>query len=323
MNPPSPTPRGRPFRQVDVFTETPYFGNPVAVVLDGEGLDAQAMQRFARWTNLSETTFVLPPSAAARAAGADYRVRIYTPGGELPFAGHPTLGTCHAWLEAGGQPLSAAAVVQECGVGLVRIRRQGRLLAFAAPPLQRRDATADEIEPVRAALGLAPVQILASQMLDNGPVWLALLLDGPETVHALQPDHTALAKIGFNVGVAGVNRPDGAIALIARSSREARAFAASASAGQRPVIHRTEPEPELVVRAFAAPIGVPEDPVTGSLNASLGQWLIDTGRMPAAYVAEQGAALGRAGRVHLERDASGQVWVGGHSVSCIVGEQWG
>ncbi|MCI4440161.1 PhzF family phenazine biosynthesis protein [Tibeticola sp.] len=323
MNPPSPTPRGRPFRQVDVFTKTPYFGNPVAVVLDGEGLDAQAMQRFARWTNLSETTFVLPPSAAARAAGADYRVRIYTPGGELPFAGHPTLGTCHAWLEAGGQPQSAAAVVQECGVGLVRIRRQGRLLAFAAPPLQRRDATADEIEPVRAALGLAPVQILASQMLDNGPVWLALLLDGPETVHALQPDHTALAKIGFNVGVAGVNRPDDAIALIARSSREARAFAAPASAGQRPAIHRTEPEPELIVRAFAAPIGVPEDPVTGSLNASLAQWLIDTGRMPAAYVAEQGAALGRAGRVHLERDASGQVWVGGHSVTCIAGEQWG
>jgi predicted PhzF superfamily epimerase YddE/YHI9 len=144
-----------------------------------------------------------------------------------------------------------------------------------------------------------------------------------ETTFVLQPDHTALAKIGFNVGVAGVNRPDGAIALIARSSREARAFAAPASAGQRPAIHRTEPEPELVVRAFAAPIGVPEDPETGSLNASLAQWLIDTGRMPAAYVAEQGAALGRVGRVHLERDASGQVWVGGHSVSCIVGEQWG
>ncbi|WP_296871639.1 PhzF family phenazine biosynthesis protein [Tibeticola sp.] len=316
MNPtPNATPNhARRFRQVDVFTETACLGNPLAVVLDAEGLDADAMQRFARWTNLSETTFVLPPSEAGRAAGADYRVRIFTPGGELPFAGHPTLGSCHAWLEAGGRAQDEAQVVQECGVGLVRIRRRGSLLAFAAPALTRRAVADAELTPVLAALGLSAAQVRAAQRLDNGPVWLGLLLDTPETVLGLQPDHAALARIGLKVGVASVNRCDDAMHLISRSSREARAFAAAGAAAPAATA-----APDLVVRAFAAPIGVPEDPVTGSLNASLAQWLMADGLMGSRYLAAQGEALGRAGRVHLERDAEGQVWVGGHSVSCITG----
>ena len=301
----------RAFRQVDVFSANPYFGNPLAVVLDGNGLDEAALQRFARWTNLSETTFVLPPSEAGRAAGADYRVRIFTPGGELPFAGHPTLGTCHAWLETGGTPQNETVIVQECGVGLVRIRRRGQQLAFAAPALRRAGPDGDLLAAAVQALGLQTRQVRAAQLLDNGPVWLGLLLDSPDTVLALEPDHARLKDLGHKVGVASVNRSPDAIQLIARSSREAKAFAghdAPASA-----------EPDLVVRAFAAPIGVNEDPVTGSLNASLAQWLIADGHLPAAYLAGQGECLGRAGRVHIERDADGQVWVGGESVTCIAG----
>jgi PhzF family phenazine biosynthesis protein len=238
----NPTTRGspmpiRPFKQIDVFTATPYFGNPLAVVLDGAGLDDEAMQRFAHWTNLSETTFVLPPTEAGRAGGADYRVRIFTPGGELPFAGHPTLGTCHAWLEAGGTPRASGAaggtprheevIVQECGVGLVRIRRRGHRLAFAAPPVQRSTPGPALLARVAGALGLKAPQILAAQVLDNGPVWLGLLLDNPETVLALDPDHAQLKELGQKVGVASVNRSsfDDAIQLIARSSREAGLFA--------------------------------------------------------------------------------------------------
>ncbi|HQD16645.1 MAG TPA: PhzF family phenazine biosynthesis protein [Ottowia sp.] len=301
----------RPFKQIDVFTATPYFGNPLAVVLDGAGLDDEALQRFAHWTNLSETTFVLPPTEAGRAGGADYRVRIFTPGGELPFAGHPTLGTCHAWLEAGGVPQSQEVIVQECGVGLVRIRRRGHRLAFAAPAVQRSTPGPALLAKVAGALGLKAPQILAAQLLDNGPVWLGLLLDSPDTVLALDPDHARLKELGQKVGVASVNRSQDAIQLIARSSREARAFAGHDAA--------TSPEPDLVVRAFAAPIGVNEDPVTGSLNASLAQWLIADGHLPEAYLASQGECLGRAGRVHIQRDTDGQVWVGGESVTCITG----
>jgi len=301
----------RAFRQVDVFSATPYFGNPLAVVLDGNGLDDAAMQRFARWTNLSETTFVLPPTEASRAGGADYRVRIFTPGGELPFAGHPTLGTCHAWLEAGGVPQSQEVIVQECGVGLVRIRRRGHRLAFAAPAVQRSPPGPALLAKVAGALGLKAPQILAAQLLDNGPVWLGLLLDSPDTVLALDPDHARLKELGQKVGVASVKRSQDAIQLIARSSREARAFAGHDVPAS--------PEPDLVVRAFAAPIGVNEDPVTGSLNASLAQWLIADGHLPAAYLAGQGECLGRAGRVHIQRDTDGQVWVGGESVTCITG----
>ena len=301
----------RPYQQIDVFTATPYFGNPLAVVLDGTGLDDAAMQRFAHWTNLRETTFLLPPTEAGRAAGADYRVRIFTPGAELPFAGHPTLGSCHAWLEAGGTPQSGDAIVQECGVGLVGLRRHGKLLAFAAPPLQRSTPSPALLAKVASALGLKAAQILAAQLLDNGPVWLGLLLDSPDTVLALEPDHLTLKTLGVKVGVASVKRSQDAIQLISRSSREARAFSGHDA--------QMLAEPDLEVRAFAAPVGVNEDPVTGSLNASLAQWLMADGHLPARYLAGQGVCLGRAGRVHLERDTTGQVWVGGESVTCLSG----
>jgi PhzF family phenazine biosynthesis protein len=275
----------RPFKQVDVFTATPYRGNPLAVVLDGAGLSDDEMQHFAAWTNLSETTFVLPPEDDA----ADYRVRIFTPGGELPFAGHPTLGSCHAWLEAGGKPRGREFIVQECKVGLVRLRRDGARLAFAAPPLKRSAPSPAVLAQVAAALGLKASHVIAAQTLDNGPVWLSLLLDSPQTVLRLAPDHTQLKSLGHNVGVAAAY-PEPA-------------------AG----------EPQLEVRGFVAPLGIPEDPVTGSLNASLAQWLIEEGHMPERYVATQGACLSRAGRVHIERDGAGQVWVGGQSVTCIAG----
>ena len=310
---------GASFQQVDVFTATPYLGNPVAVVLDAQGLNDEAMQQFARWTNLSETTFVLPPSADAAAQGADYRVRIFTPGGELPFAGHPTLGSCHAWLGTGGQPRQADIVVQECGVGLVRIRRQGERLAFAAPALRRRDPEPAELAQVLSALGLQAAQLRAAQWLDNGPHWLGLLLDSPETVLSLSPDHAALKTAGHMVGVASVEAGDDAPLLIARSNREARVFPAASRAPSEPSASAASPQPGLQVRAFAAPLDVPEDPVTGSLNASLAQWLIADGLMPDRYVATQGLCLGRQGEVHLERDAQGQVWVGGASVTCVQG----
>lgn len=304
----------RNFKQVDVFTPTPYLGNALAVVLDGTGLDDDTMQRFARWTNLSETTFVLPPTQP----GADYRVRIFTPGGELPFAGHPTLGTCHSWLQAGGQPKDPGFIVQECKVGLVKIRREPgtQRLAFAAPALKRSAPSPALLAQVAAAMGLSSQQIRAAQLLDNGPVWLGLLLDTPETVLQLTPDHKALARLDAKVGVVALYPTEPTPALIARANREARAFGASntahASAG--------EFTPDMEVRGFVAPVGIDEDPVTGSLNASLAQWLIAEGHAPTRYVASQGVCLGRAGQIHIEQDASGQVWVGGESVTCIDGQ---
>lgn len=297
----------RAFHQVDVFTDQPYLGNALAVVMDGSGLSQAQMQQFARWTNLSETTFLLPATNPA----ADYQVRIFTPGGELPFAGHPTLGSCHAWLQAGGQP-QGQEVVQQCAVGLVRIRRDGPRLAFAAPPCQRSDIASGLMADIEQALGLQSTQVLAAQQLDNGPLWYGLLLDGPQTVLQLQPDHVRLRELGTKVGVAGIYPREGADTLIARSNREARA---SRSQGAAPL-----GQADLEVRGFAAPVGVQEDPVTGSLNASLAQWLMAEGRMPERYLASQGACMGRAGQVHLERDASGQVWVGGQSVLCISGQ---
>lgn len=318
--------RTRPFAQVDVFTATPYQGNPLAVVLDGADLTDADMAHFARWTNLSETTFVLPPTPEGAAAGADYRVRIFTPGGELPFAGHPTLGTCHAWQRHGGTPRQPGAVVQECGVGLVRIRQADNRLAFAAPPLRRTAAPEASLQQVLPALGVQAEQVFATQLLDNGPVWLGVLLDAPETVAALKPDHAALARMGVKVGVAAATAPaheqtapdtHPAATLIRRSSREARVFAT----GQRihPTVGDATADHHLLVRAFAAPIGIQEDPVTGSLNASLAQWLMDEGWMPPAYTAAQGLSVGRNGRVSLERDATGQVWVGGHVADCVTG----
>ena len=298
----------RAFAQVDVFTDQAYLGNPLAVVLDGRGLSDEQMQRFAQWTHLSETTFLLPPTAP----GADYQVRIFTPGGELPFAGHPTLGSCHAGLEAGGQAADAAFVTQQCAVGLVRIRREGTRLAFAAPPCLREPIEPALLANIEEALGLQPSQVRASQRLNNGPVWHGLLLDSAVTVLGLQPDHARLRALGTKVGVAAICAPEGQPALIARANREARA-----SRTQSP---RDLPRPDLEVRGFAAPVGIEEDPVTGSLNASLAQWLMAEGLMPECYLASQGVCLGRAGQVHLSRDAQEQVWVGGDSVSCIVGQ---
>ena len=281
----------RPFRQIDVFSHHPGFGNPVAVVLDAQGLSDADMRRFAAWTNLSETTFLMPPTAAGHAAGADYRLRIFSPRGELPFAGHPTLGTCRAWLQQGHTPRVPGLVVQESAQGLVQIEHQGDTLAFAAPPLQRSKPSPALVPLVASALGLRPHQIRATQLLDNGPVWLGLLLDSAETVLGLTPDHARLKDLGQDVGVIHI-APD---------------------AGDNPE------RPGAVVRAFAAPMGNPEDPVTGSLNASLAQWLIAEGLAPTRYLVAQGECLGRAGRVYIRQDAQGQVWVGGHTVTCIEG----
>jgi PhzF family phenazine biosynthesis protein len=302
----------RAFKQVDVFTDQAYFGNPLAVVLDASDIDDAAMARFAQWTNLSETTFLLPPTDAS----ADYRVRIFTPGGELPFAGHPTLGSCHSWLQAGGQPRSKDFIVQECKQGLVKIRREAapggaQRLAFAAPALKRSAPNPVTLAKVAGALGIKASQIVASQLLDNGPVWLTLLLDNPDTVLKLTPNHAELQTIDAKVGVAAFYPAASAAPLIARANREAKAFGAAS------VVSAVTPDIE--VRAFVAPIGVNEDPVTGSLNASLAQWLIADGYAPERYLASQGVCLGRAGQVHLERDASGQVWVGGETVTCIDG----
>jgi PhzF family phenazine biosynthesis protein len=302
----------RAFKQVDVFTDQAYFGNPLAVVLDGSDLDDAAMQRFAQWTNLSETTFLLPPADAS----ADYRVRIFTPGGELPFAGHPTLGSCHSWLQAGGQPRGKDFIVQECRQGLVKIRREAmpdgsQRLAFAAPALKRSDPNPVTLAKVAGALGIKASQIVASQLLDNGPAWLTLLLDSPDTVLKLTPNHAELKSMGAKVGVAAFYPAATDAPLIARANREAKAFGAASPARAA--------TPDIEVRAFVAPVGVNEDPVTGSLNASLAQWLMADGYAPERYLASQGVCLGRAGQVHLERDASGQVWVGGETVTCIDG----
>ena len=271
----------RPFVEVDVFTADPYGGNPVAVVLDGSGLTTEEMQRFANWTNLSETTFVLAPSAA----GADYEVRIFTPVAELPFAGHPTLGTCHAWLEAGGVARADDAVVQQCAAGLVAIRRTADGLAFAAPPLVRSGPVDDElVDQIAAVLGIARAEIVDAQWADNGPGWVAVLLADADAVLALTPGFADL-----DIGVVGP--------------------------------HPAGYECAFEVRAFFPKDGaLVEDPVTGSLNASLAGWLLQTGRATAPYVAAQGTVLGRRGRVHISRDDDGTIWVGGGTVTCVTGE---
>ena len=307
----------RAFKQIDVFTSTPYFGNPLAVVLEGSGLDDAAMQRFAHWTHLSETTFLLPPDDAA----ADYQVRIFTPDSELPFAGHPTLCSCHAWLQAGGKPKRDDFIVQQCKQGLVKIRREpgsagtagmADRLAFAAPPLVRSAPSPVVLAQVTAALGLKATQILAAQTLNNGPLWLGLLLDSPETVLQLAPNHIELGRLQVKVGVAGIYKHSTSPALIGRANREARAFSKTSATD-------VASTPDLEVRAFAACIGIAEDPVTGSLNASLAQWLMLEGYMPQQYTASQGVCLGRAGLVYLQRDSAGQVWVAGESVTCVDG----
>jgi PhzF family phenazine biosynthesis protein len=281
----------RPFKQVDVFTARPYRGNPLAVVLDGDGLSTEEMQHFTNWTNLSEATFLVPPTQE----GADYRVRIFCPGRELPFAGHPTLGSCHAWLEAGGKP-RGEYVVQECGIGLVKLRRDGKRLAFAAPPLRKSGPLPEEdVALIARGLGIARADIVQHAWCDNGPNWRGGMLQSAEQVLALRPDAAILA--GLDIGVVG---PRGKVGVVGpRESADDCAFE---------------------VRAFfPGNQGIAEDPVTGSLNAALAQWLIGAGLAPPRYVASQGTALGRAGRVHVERDAQGDIWVGGDSVTCVDG----
>lgn len=289
----------RSFKQVDVFTAEPYRGNPVAVVLDARGITTEDMQRFANWTNLSETTFVVPPEDPT----ADYKVRIFTPTAELPFAGHPTIGTCHAWLEAGGQPKSDK-IVQECGVGLVALRRNAGRLAFAAPPLIRGGAVdVEDIDKACAILQISRDDVVGAQWADNGPGWLAVMLESAEAVLALKPDFTAVES--YDVGVVG-RYPVGVVSAPTKADGD---------------------EPAIEVRAFFRGGGgqPTEDPVTGSLNASLAQWLLQEGHagspigLSAPYVAAQGTALDRAGRVHIE-EADGEIWVGGDAVTAITGK---
>ena len=269
------------FKQVDVFGSGPYLGNPLAVVLEAEGLSDSDMESFARWTNLSETTFVLPPTRD----GADYRVRIFTPGGEIPFAGHPTLGTCHAWLEAGNKRRYPDVVVQECGIGLVTLHANAGIAAFAAPPLLRSGPLEDEVlEQALKALNLDRTQILASNWIDNGPGWLGLLLPDAAAVLALKPDPVVMGSL--RVGVIGAQPADA--------------------------------ETDYEVRAFVPGLGITEDPVTGSLNAGLAQWLIGAELAPERYVVRQGTAVRRDGRVRVfTRD--GKIWVGGSTVTSIDG----
>ena len=271
----------RRFDQLDVFSAVPLKGNPLAVVHAAQGLTEATMAAFARWTNLSETTFLLPPVDPR----ADYRVRIFTPGGELPFAGHPTLGSCNAWLAAGGQSRQPGLVVQECGVGLVHIRREAARLAFAAPPL-RRTGPVDEtlLARIAAGLGVTRAEILQHQWVDNGPGWCAVMLPSAEHVRAVRPDFARLGDV--KLGLVGAFPPGHPAAF--------------------------------EVRAFVPSLGVPEDPVTGSLNAGLAQWLIGAGLAPPAYEAVQGTALGRDGRVHVVRDGD-TVWIGGDVAPCITG----
>jgi PhzF family phenazine biosynthesis protein len=314
----------RRFKQVDVFSDQAYRGNPLAVVLDGSGLSTEDMQRFACWTNLSETTFLLPPTPEGSAAGADYQVRIFTTAYEMPFAGHPTLGSCHAWLESGGMPKNPGMVVQECKVGLINIRQNEDRSSFAAPTLRRSDATPALVQALANALGLPRSAVLASQHLNNGPSHFGLLIDKQQRVLDLAPDfvqlRTAMQGAAITgVGVASVNGDTGPAGLIVRSNREARAFSGNAA----PVAGANRPheEPGVEVRFFFDHgHGVGEDPVTGSFNASLAQWLIAEGHAPRDYTAAQGTCIGVQGRVHIHQDATGQVWVGGDTTTCIDGK---
>lgn len=286
------SPRLRAFRQVDVFTAQPYLGNPLAVILDASDVPAETMQQFTDWTQLSECAFVLPVSEQGDRAGADYRVRIFRPGRELGFAGHPTLGACHAWLAAGGRARSAdGSILQECALGLVRIRAHGRGLSFAAPAWrQGGPLCTDELARLTKGLGLSSADIVSHVGFDNGPHWRCVLLRSDEQLLSIRPDATLLNA--WNVGLMAPRR----------SSSD---------------------EPSFEVRAFVArPRGLAEDPVTGSLNAGLAQWLMGSRQVPERYSVVQGTALGRAGQVRLSQDAQGTVWVGGDSVTAIEGQLW-
>ncbi|MBW4096303.1 MAG: PhzF family phenazine biosynthesis protein, partial [Acidobacteria bacterium] len=256
----------------------PYGRNPLAVVHDGEGLSTEEMQRFATWTNLSETTFLLPPTTP----DADYRVRIFTASQELPFAGHPTLGSAKAWLNAGGFTRPDGTVIQECQAGLIPIRVAGDQFVFEAPPLTRYEPVGEaKRTEITAALGIPAEQIIATSWLVNGPQWIGVRLATAKEVLALQP----VASMGTDLKIGAVGP------------------------------HEPNAETQFEVRGFIVGDTVREDPVTGSLNAGLARWLIDTEVATAAYIASQGTALGRHGRIHISSDL-GTIWVGGHVTSC-------
>lgn len=272
----------RPFAQVDVFSAAPFLGNPVAVVLDGSGLRDDQMQDLARWTNLSETTFVLP----ATTDHADYRLRIFTPGGELPFAGHPTLGSAHAWLEAGGVPRQAGTIVQECAAGLVQLRRDEAGLSFAAPPTVRDGAIDDaELDRIARALGIDRERIIDHQWVDNGPGWSVVRLATAAEVLAIEPDFS--------------HHPDAMVGALGAYPEGA--------------------EHAFELRSFAPGIGVVEDPVCGSMNASIGQWLVRSGEVSGPYTVGQGSRLRRAGSIRITPDRD-RLWVGGATTTLIRGE---
>jgi PhzF family phenazine biosynthesis protein len=272
-----------PFSQVDVFAPGPLTGNALAVVHDAQELTDDQMAGFARWTNLSETTFLLPPSDAV---AADYRLRIFTPGGELPFAGHPTLGSAHAWLERGGRPTRSDRLVQECALGLIDVRRDGDRLAFKAPALLR-SGPVDEATLARtlATLGISAADVVASNWVDNGPGWVGIVLGSAQAVLGLRPDFASMGDL--KIGVIGAH-PAGGPA-------------------------------DYEVRAFAPGLAVVEDPVTGSLNAGFAVWLTREGLVPASYAVRQGTTLGRSGDVSISTDEDGEIWVGGASRTLISG----
>lgn len=277
----------RDFAQVDVFANTPYLGNPVAVVVEAAGMTDDEMATLARWTNLSETTFILPPTDPA----ADYRLRIFTPGGELPFAGHPTLGSAHAWLENGGKAKKAGHLVQECGVGLVTLTstldENGRTqLSFQAPAtVNSGEIPAEVLHEIIDALGIQKSDIVAHQVVDNGPGWVCVQLASAEMVLALDPQFKDDSTL--MLGLVGAH-PEGS-------------------------------EASFELRAFAPKINVYEDPVTGSLNASVAQWLYRSGQAKGQYIASQGTRVGRQGLIELTQDLDGEVWVGGSTITCIRG----
>lgn len=270
------------FRQVDVFASAVFAGNPVAVVHDAADMTDAQMASMARWTNLSETTFLLPPTSA----DADYRLRIFSPRGELTFAGHPTLGSAHAWLEAGGMAKSEGRVIQECGIGLVELRMRDKELAFKAPALLR-SGSVDNVTLIRAiaALGISVRDVTHSNWVDNGPGWLGLVLRSADVVLGVRPDFVAMGDL--RIGIIGAYAPGGPA--------------------------------DFEVRAFEPSLAVGEDPVTGSLNAGFGIWLINAGLAPESYSVRQGTAMGRCGEVSVHRDGTGSVWVGGAIRTLIRG----
>jgi PhzF family phenazine biosynthesis protein len=269
----------RHFKQVDVFTSRPFLGNPVAVVIDAERLDTAAMQRIANWTNLSETTFL------QKSDKADYRLRIFTPRQELPFAGHPTLGSAHAAIESGFATPKGGKLSQECGAGVLDLQVEGKTIYVKAPRPK-----IGEMKNVASAFGIPLAPGSALLKIDVGPVWLVGEMTDAASLAALKPDMTALAEWTGSLGVTGVT-------VFARSG---------------------EPACAIHVRSFAPGQGVPEDPVCGSGNISVAAYLRQLKRAQPTYAARQGMQMGRDGCVSL-RVSSDEIWLGGEAVTCVEG----